>query len=249
LRTDELIVIGLTNRPELASQQALVQAALVRIKQERVRPLLPEVLVQGGSNPASPGGYMMGGIFGSTFDTTNNPWALRDDIGIGVYWGLDNMGLGNHAQVRVRRSEEQQALIELSRLEDMVAADVVRAHASLKTALIRSDIAATGLQEAQETYTGAVEELGNITTAGDVKILKRRTFEVIDALRALLRAYDNYFISVNDYNRAQFRLYRALGYPADCLTGQQLGAEVPVDTSRPPCMSPVCPTSTCPLKR
>ena len=32
---DDLIFIGLTNRAELASQQALVQAALARIEQER----------------------------------------------------------------------------------------------------------------------------------------------------------------------------------------------------------------------
>jgi outer membrane protein TolC len=129
----------------------------------------------------------------------------------------------------------------------MVAADVVRAHASLKAALTRSETAATGLREAQETYTGALEELGKVTKAGDVKILTRRAFEVIDALRALLRAYDNYFISVNDYNRAQFRLYRALGYPADILAcGHSAGPVLPVDTSRPPQMTPVCPSNPCP---
>ena len=37
--------IGLTNRPELASQQALIQAALVRIRQEKMRPLLPVVMM------------------------------------------------------------------------------------------------------------------------------------------------------------------------------------------------------------
>ena len=38
---DDLIPIGLTTRPELASQQALVQAALARIKQERMRRCSP----------------------------------------------------------------------------------------------------------------------------------------------------------------------------------------------------------------
>ncbi len=45
---DVLIPIGLTNRPELASQQALVQAALARIRQERMRPLVPSLILQGG---------------------------------------------------------------------------------------------------------------------------------------------------------------------------------------------------------
>jgi len=35
---DTLIPIGLTNRPELAAQQAVVQATLVRLKQEKMRP-------------------------------------------------------------------------------------------------------------------------------------------------------------------------------------------------------------------
>ncbi len=48
---DDLIPIGLTTRPELASQQALVQAALARIKQERMRPLLPSLVSGGCSRP------------------------------------------------------------------------------------------------------------------------------------------------------------------------------------------------------
>src|SRR5262249_25278674 len=34
---DDLIGVALTNRPELASQQALVQAALAQLRQERIR--------------------------------------------------------------------------------------------------------------------------------------------------------------------------------------------------------------------
>ena len=34
---DELIPVGLTNRPELATRQAFVQATLARLRQERIR--------------------------------------------------------------------------------------------------------------------------------------------------------------------------------------------------------------------
>ena len=51
---DELIAVGLTSRPELASQQALVQAALVRMRQERLRPLMPSVLLVGDAVPDGP---------------------------------------------------------------------------------------------------------------------------------------------------------------------------------------------------
>src|SRR6202034_738215 len=43
----DLHVIALTNRPELTSYQALVQAAVARIRRERGRMLLPNVLLNG----------------------------------------------------------------------------------------------------------------------------------------------------------------------------------------------------------
>jgi hypothetical protein len=52
---------------------------------------------------------------------------------------------------------------------------------------------------------------------GDAKVVLDRTLDVVSSLQSLLRAYDNYFASANDYNVAQFRMYRALGYPADML--------------------------------
>jgi hypothetical protein len=54
------------------------------------------------------------------------------------------------------------------------------------------------------------------------------------SLRQLYRAYVNYFQTVRDYNQSQFRLYRALGYPARILTCEQSFGEVlPQNTGRP----------------
>jgi len=36
-------------------------------------------------------------------------------------------------------------------------------------------------------------------------------------VQALAQAYTDFYAAVADYNRAQFRLYRALGHPAQCL--------------------------------
>src|SRR5262249_25548648 len=44
---EELIAQGLTNRPELASQQSLVQATVARIRQEKLRPFIPSLMVRG----------------------------------------------------------------------------------------------------------------------------------------------------------------------------------------------------------
>ncbi len=233
---DALIPIGLVNRPELASQQALVQAALARIKQERMRPLIPSLLIQGGASPVAPGGYLMGGVFASGVNSQGNPTESRDDVSVQLLWGLDNMGLANRAMVRERRAEQQQLVIEFSRIQDIVAAEIGRAHAQLESSLHRVTIAERGLNDAQLAYAGSMEELGKTTRVSDIVVTQvvRRAFEVVDALRSLSRAYESYFTSVADYNRAQFRLFRALGYPAGTVPNEALqGGVQPIDTSRP----------------
>jgi outer membrane protein TolC len=233
---DSLIPIGLVNRPELASQQALVQAALVRIRQERLRPLMPSLLIQGNAGPAAPGGYLMGGVFASNLNSQANPTAPRDDISVELVWGLENLGFGNRAQVRERRAEQQQLTIEFSRIQDMVAAEIARSHAQIESATRRVSTAEKGLDEAQLTYNGSMEELGKTVSVNNVVValVTRRAFEVVDALRSLSRAYEFYFNSVADFNRAQFRLYRALGYPAGLMPSEAIPGNVqPIDTSRP----------------
>jgi outer membrane protein TolC len=246
---DTLIPIGLTNRPELASQQALVQAALVRIRQEHLRPLMPSLILEGSPGAVGPGGYLMAGVFGSGVDGTGNPWVTRDDVSVGLVWQFQNLGLGNRALVRERRAERQQLLVELFRIQDLVAADVARAHAQLTSASLRVATADRGVQEARLAYEGSVESLGKIEPLGDARVVVRRAFEVIDALKALSQAYDTYFQSVNDYNRAQFRLYRALGYPAGLLACERPpGATGPVDTTRQCPLPPVCAPDPCPCR-
>ena len=146
---DALIPIGLTSRPELASQQALVQAALVRIRQERMRPLVPSLILEGSPGAVGPGGYLEAGIFGSGANGTGNPWVGREDVSVGLIWQAQNLGFGNRALVRERRAEQQQLLVELFRIQDQVAAEIARAHAQLASATVRVETAEWGLQEAQ----------------------------------------------------------------------------------------------------
>jgi hypothetical protein len=71
-------------------------------------------------------------------------------------------------------------------------------------------------------------------------VLINRPQEVVAALQQLQQAYLNYYTSANDYNRAQFQLFRALGYPAQTLAcSDSFGGVMPVDTARPPQMAPV----------
>jgi outer membrane protein TolC len=246
VQVDALVCVGLTNRPELASQQALVRATVARIRQERIRPLLPSLVLEGNPGAVGPGNYFMGGIFASGAHGDANPTLAREDLSVGLVWGLDGLGLGNRALVRERRAEQHQALIELFRIQDQVAGDVARAWAQLESASSRIPLAENGLLEAQKAYAGSIEGLGKVVPLGDTKVILKRTLDVVDSIQSLARAYDDIFESVADYNTAQFRLYRAVGYPAWNLScGSCLWEILPVDTRRPACLPPVCAPDPC----
>jgi outer membrane protein TolC len=239
---DALIPVGLTNRPELASQQAVVQATLLRLRQERLRPLLPSLVLQ--SN-ASPTGFLGGGVYGTGGDSLNH-WSGRSDWDAEIVWQFKNLGFGNRGLVTQRRGEQWQAQVELFRVQDMVAAEVAQAHAQVEAAKVRVARAEAGLKAGLASYQGNLKGLSQTVRAGELLQLVNRPQEVVAALQQLQQAYLNYYTSTNDYNRAEFRLFRALGYPAQGLAcGDSLGPVIPLDPSRPPQMAPVHAPELC----
>jgi outer membrane protein TolC len=240
---DELIPVGLTNRPELGSQQALVQATIARLKQERMRPLIPSILLTGNNTP---GDYFMGGVYGDGPNGALNQWASRSDVSLQFLWQLENLGLGNSARIRERAGQQRQAIIELFTVQDRVAAEVAQAHAVLIAAAQRTVQAEMGLKEALISYEGNTKGLRQTIRFGDVLQLVNRPQEVVSALMQLEQAYTLYFSTVADYNRAQFGLYHALGYPAQTIAcGRPMGDIIPIDTSRPCPLPPVCGPAPC----
>src|SRR5207245_2191361 len=95
-QVDDFIPIGLLNRPELASQRALVQAALERLNQEKIRPLVPSVLLRGDST--QPGGTLAFGAFGGGINGQMDNFGSRGDFDIQLLWEFQNLGLGNCAR-------------------------------------------------------------------------------------------------------------------------------------------------------
>jgi hypothetical protein len=131
-------------------------------------------------------------------------------------------------------------LVELFRVQDRVAADVVQAHARVQATVVRVNRAETEVQQALTTFAGNLKAIRQTTDFGGRLVLVNRPLEAVDSLRQVTRAYENYFLSVSDYNKAQFQLYRALGYPAGILACERNNGDIhPVDTSRPPQMAPV----------
>src|SRR5262249_22539495 len=134
---------------------------------------------------------------------------------------LQNLGFGNKALVEQRRAENRLSVLDLFRLQDQVAAEVAQAYAQAQSAASRLGKAERGLKDAIDSADKNFKGLGQTKTAGGkVIILVTRPQEVVAAIQALAQAYNDYYGAVADYNRAQFRLYRALGQPAQLLTGQ-----------------------------
>ncbi len=243
---DDLVPVGLMSRPELASHQALVRYTLDRLRQEKLRPLLPTLIFAHNAVPAAPYvtvaapyGSLMTGLFSSDLNGKPQPWVGRFDSITMLIWEFRNLGFGNRTLIRQRAAEQQRAMTELLRIQDRVAADVTEAHAQVQSAVLRIGKAEDEVKEARITFEGNLKAITETTRFGDRLTLVIRPLEVVVALQELARAYDNYFTSVSDYNKAQFRLYWALGYPASVLACEKSGDLVPVDTSRPQQMAPV----------
>ena len=213
---DDLIPLALTYRPELASDQAVIQAALARVKQEKVRPFVPNIAVRGvGSNtPGLAGGYFGGGIN----DFLGN-FGARFSVDIQAVWEVQNLGFGNRGLVREREAEQRQALLQLLKTQDRVKSEVVQAYSQLRRAANRVKAAEDEVANAVETAEKNLKGLVPGKRVGDQLVLVFRPQEAVAAVTALDQAYRDYYTAVGDQNRAQFRLYRALGHPAQCLTG------------------------------
>ena len=235
---DELMPIALANRPEIAARRALVAAAEVKVRREKARPFIPIALLNGFQ---SPGGMLIqGGIFGLGPNSSLNQWFERNDVSVQLIWQVENFGIGNLARIKAQRGLESRAIVDLRNTQDMVAEEVNEAQARLQSAAARVSQADRALRTGMITLNGAVEGLKHTSRFGDVLVLITRPQEAIYALQLLKRAFDEYFGTVAEYNRAQFGLFHALGYPArEIARFQPAGEVLPVNTTRPAYLPPV----------
>lgn len=236
---DELISLGLTNRPELAADQALVQAAIARLRQEKLRPFIPSILLRGDSTPV--GGTLGAGVFAGGTNGDLGSTAARSDWDLQVLWQLDNLGFGNAARIRLRDSEHRASLLDLFRTQDRVAAEVSRAAAQARQAVRRVQIADQQVRLAVDSYNKNLIGLGQVRRAGELIQTIVRPQEAIAAIQSLAQAYSDYFGAVADSNRAQFRLYRAMGQPAQLLQQRMQNSEPVAPESSGPPPSPATP--------
>ena len=235
---DDLMRVAVLTRPELASNRAKVDAAEARVRREKMRPVLPVVALNGFQS--SGGMNIQAGVFGIGPNSSLNQWSGRFDSSFQLLWQLDAFGIGNVARVKKQRGEQSDAVVELFREQDKVAAEVTEAHARSESAATRVGQAEKALRSAMVAFDGSYEGLHETTRWGDVLVLVNRPQETVFSLRELKIAFDEYFATVAEYNRAQFALYHALGYPARQIAVVKPPGEIlPVNTERPAYLPPV----------
>jgi outer membrane protein TolC len=216
---DVLIPLALTHRPELATQQALVQATLARLRQEKIRPLVPSVILRGAAT--NPAGTLAAGYFGGGINDNLSNFGVRNTIDLQLLWEFQNLGFGNRALTKQREAESQQATLTLFRTQDAIAAEVARVHAQATRAVNRMHQAEEGLLNARITVEKSLEGLQQTRNIGGILVQVFRPLEVVAAIQSLDQAYRDYYGAIADVNRGQFRLYRALGQPGECLVQDQ----------------------------
>jgi outer membrane protein TolC len=204
----ELLAIAILNRPELNERRAAAAKALLSQRAAEMLPFSPTVFLGfsaggfgGGSDVASqPVTSLPFGRGQARFTTLDD----RADLDVMAYWTLQNLGVGNKAQIHIAHSRLSSAdlelLVTLDRVRCEVAGAYARTHA--RFAQIRTcELAITSGMKAFE------EDMERIRAAEGLPL------EVIDSLRLLARAREKYLHAILDYNQAQFQLYVSLGKP------------------------------------
>jgi outer membrane protein TolC len=139
------------------------------------------------------------------------------DVDLQVLWEFENLGFGNRARAGERRAEFAAATLDLFRTQDRVAAEIATAHANITASRDRMALAEPALREALDLVARSVQGMGQTRRVGDSLVLVVRPQEVVAAIQSLASAITDYYSAVADFNRAHFRMYRALGHPAEAL--------------------------------
>jgi outer membrane protein TolC len=193
LQVAELVATGLSNRPELAESRWLVSAAVERLRREQVAPLVPSVLLglSYGTN---------GGGLGGDLDNFGD----RLDFDAVAFWEIRNLGFGEQAARDTARAQVSQTRWQQVQLMDQVASEIVQAHAQVVARKEQIALAQQSIEAASDSYRRNTERIRNA---------QGLPIETLQSIQALNQSRRQYVRAVADYNRAQFALQRALGWP------------------------------------
>jgi outer membrane protein TolC len=215
----ELLAIALWQRPEMQERKAAIRAAFLELRNKKLLPFSPNVLV-GFSSGTFGGGSNIIAQTGAQprFGSFNG----REDFDAVMYWSLRNLGVGNVAMIRYSQSQlRQNELREIETL-DRVRSEVATSQARMLARFDQIEFYEKAMQSSQSAFK---QDFTRIKSGEGLPI------ELINSLQLLGRSRYSYLDTIVDYNRAQFELYVAIGQPpADTLARPvpfQLGPPIP----------------------
>jgi outer membrane protein TolC len=201
----ELLTVAALNRPELLARRTAIRAALLQLNNARLLPFSPTVLM-GLSGGAFGGGSSVGESEGQQ---RFGEIASRMDFDVAMYWSLQNLGVGNLALIDAAKSRLRQSELDELSVLDSVRNEVVTAYVQALSWL------------AQVNWQAQAVRAGERASKEDLIRVRGREglpIELLDSLRQVIDARRDYLNSIIEYNRAEIRLYVALGNPpADVL--------------------------------
>ncbi len=194
----DLIDTALVNHPEVKQRQAQIDRDYERFRQAKYGPLIPKV----GLNFSA--GSFSGG---SSFQDDSGG---RSDYHAMIYWQFN---FDDEARTREQRSVYRQARLQRLGTIDRITSEIARTHARVKS-----------LQKQISSSASAVKRASRSLELNRARIYEKQglPIEVLQAIQSLGTTRRLYLETVIDYNKAQLRLYTALGQPpTQAISGTQ----------------------------
>ncbi|HEY1192504.1 MAG TPA: TolC family protein [Gemmata sp.] len=199
---EQLVQTALRARPEVAAAHAGVTAANALVRKSKMEPLMPRVQAD------FIGGGLSGGR-GSDF----GPLQSQYNAGVALVWNLEAFGLGNAAQIRGREAGYEAAVYRLRETEALVSSQVVEAAETLGARYKALEPAQEAVRQALDMYR-KFRDVSFAMPTGPKGQPQLDALETLTAVQALNQARGQYLQQVIEFNRAQFRLFAAIGQPA-----------------------------------
>jgi outer membrane protein TolC len=189
---DELVALGLRQRPELAESQNRLHADWKRVCAERWRPFIPNLSV----------GASAGGFGGGTNDVADG-LSSRTDFDVAAVWQVKNLGFGAKADIDISESAYRQTELKNYRLQDVITTEITRTFHQLAAQRQRIDLARANVEDARDSL-----KLNNLRIKG----LAGLPLEALQSVDAVATSNRDYLDAIIDHNQSQVRLMRATGY-------------------------------------
>jgi outer membrane protein TolC len=177
----------------------------------------------------------VGGTFGGGRNDDLSNFGGRGDGTASATWEFKNLGLGNIAIAREREAQLTGAYARIVEVQAQVSAEVVAAAKVARYRLLTMETSQQAVRQAIEMFRRL--EASSFGMAGNRGLYD--ALEPLLAIQALNQARSQYLAEVIEFNRAQFRLYTALGQPPLCaLPGTPVAVEVPANPALGPIRQP-----------